>query len=152
MASGELSKAIARLRLLLADIKSKERELEGLVRQFQAQLQRTPGQAVYTNLPLDTLLMAMGEMQERLNHAQMTLQHLLAIKQRVERELEALELTLRIQEAKGELASLRKRVRETGVMDEATSLEIQRLEALISEYSQRAARTITGPQGQEGRP
>ena len=41
MAMPEMQKAMARLRLMLASIKGKEDELNGLKRQFQRQLDRT---------------------------------------------------------------------------------------------------------------
>lgn len=142
----QLEKAIARLRLLLAEVRQREADLERQVEQFRAQLRRAPAQALYSPLPLETLLMAMGEVQERLGHAEMTLQHLRAIKERARRELEALELTLRIQQAQEELQTLRERARRGGEDEEVLQGEIRRLEALISEYSQRAARTITHPE------
>jgi len=150
MSGQPLEQAIARLRLLLVEIRQKETDLQRQVEQFRAQLERAPAQALYSPLPLETLLMVMGEVQERLGHAQMTLQHLRAVKERVRRELQALELTQRVQQARAELQTLRERAQREA--DEGLLEEIRRLEALISEYSQRAARTITRPEEGEGAP
>ena len=64
----QLRQATARLRLFLAEIKSREEQLDGMVRQFQAQLDRLPRQAIYGRTTLDLALSAMAEIQERLDH------------------------------------------------------------------------------------
>ncbi len=46
MTMPEMQKTITRLRFLLASIKGKEEELEGLSRQFRRQLERAPSYAV----------------------------------------------------------------------------------------------------------
>ncbi|MBI4336941.1 MAG: hypothetical protein HY683_03830 [Chloroflexi bacterium] len=140
MPGQELTKAIARLRLLLSTVESKLKELDEAIRQFQAQLARAPGQAIYSSYPLEGVLAAMAEVQERLNAAQTARQHLLAIQQRVQAELDALRLTQRVQEVKEELAKLQEQPDS-----ERVAQEVQRLEALIDDYSQQAARAITQP-------
>ena len=140
MAVPEMQKAIAKLRLTLAGIRGKEEELEGLSRQFRRQLERAPSYAVHGGSSLDAALSAMGEIQERLDGVEARRGHLAAIK---ERELQALQLTDRIEHAKAELAALKKRSRTGGSPDEEAG-RIGELERFVQEASIRAAESITG--------
>ena len=139
----QLRQATARLRLFLAEIKSREEQLDGMVRQFQAQLDRLPRQAIYGRTTLDLALSAMAEIQERLDHARVTRQHLLAIKQKAADELRALELTQQVEEAKEALRDLKARVVSANQTDNDVASEVRRLEEFIAEYSKRAERSIT---------
>ena len=76
--------------------------------------------------------------QERLDQAERTFHHVRTIKQLAPTCRGALQLTHAIQQAQRELASLQGQ----GAQDEATLQEIQRLELLITGYSQQAARSI----------
>jgi len=69
-----------------------------------------------------------------LNHLEKTLRRLRGIKKRAEEELECLELTRSIEQAKAELASLQSQ-------DEKEA-EIRRLEQFISEASKKASESI----------
>ena len=140
MAVPEMQKAIAKLRLTLAGIRGKEEELEGLSRQFRRQLERAPSYAVHGGSSLDAALSVMGEIQERLDGVEARRGHLAAIK---ERELQALQLTDRIEHAKAELAALKKRSRTGGSPDEEAG-RIGELERFVQEASIRAAESITG--------
>jgi hypothetical protein len=71
-----MQKAINRLRLLVASIKGKEDEMDGLVRQFKRQLERAPRHAIHGGNPLETTLSIMGEIQERLDAAVKVRTHL----------------------------------------------------------------------------
>ncbi len=139
----QLRQATARLRLTLAEIKGREEQLDGMIRQFRTQLSRLPRQAIYERTTLDLALSAMAEIQERLNHAQATRQHLLAIKQRATDELSALELTQKVEEAKEVLRDLKARAGTSRAMDESVVAEMKRLEQFIAEYSKQAERAIT---------
>jgi hypothetical protein len=142
MAVPEMQKAIARLRLMLATIRSKEAELEGLRRDFQGQLDRAPASVIQVNSPLELSLAAMGEIQERLDDVALKLRHLAAIKTRVQSELDALELTTRIETAKGELAVLKSRDGNSGLGD-AERKEMRDLERFIQDASAQAGQAIT---------
>ena len=83
----QLRQATASLRMVLAEIKAREEQLDGMIRQFRAQLDQLPRQAIYGRANLDLALSAMSEVQERLSHAQGDRQRLLAIKQKATDEL-----------------------------------------------------------------
>ena len=138
----EMSKTIARLRLLLASIKGKEEELSSTRRQFQRQLEGAPNFAIQGN-PLDATLSIMSEIQERLDDADVMREHIEAIRARAEAELEALELTNKIEQAKSDLATLKAR-EDSGDAGEPERQEIQELERFIKEASLRAGQAITG--------
>jgi hypothetical protein len=136
----EMQKAINRLRLLVASIKGKEDEMDGLVRQFKRQLERAPRHAIHGGNPLETTLSIMGEIQERLDAAVTARAHLDMIKRQAENELEALNITGRVNDVKKELAQL-KLGREAG--QDVDLDRISELERFIEDASNRAARAIT---------
>jgi hypothetical protein len=136
----EMQKAINRLRLLVAAIKGKEDEMDGLVRQFKRQLERAPRHAIHGGNPLETTLSIMGEIQERLDAAVTARAHLDMIKRQAENELEALNITGRVNDVKKELAQL-KLGREAG--QDVDLDRISELERFIEDASNRAARAIT---------
>ena len=143
----QIRQTTARLRLLLAELRGREDELDVMIRQFRAQLDRIPRQAIYGRTSLDLALSAMAEIEERLDHAQNDRQHLLAIKQRAADELGALEITRQVEEAKEDLKDLKTKLLPGDNVDEGVAAEVRRLEEFIVEYSKRAERTITsGPQ------
>lgn len=140
MTMPEMMKAMSKLRMALASIRDKERELDGLRRQFQRQLARTRTHAIYGASSLDASLGIMDEVQERLDNVETRRQHLDSIKKRAQEELAALELTNKIERAKAELGALKARV-------DASSGDRQRIEELeqfIESASLRAAEAITG--------
>ena len=114
-----------------------------MIRQFRTQLDRLPRQAIYGRTTLDLALSAMAEIQERLDHAQLTRQHLLAIVQKATDELRALELTQQIEEAKCALEELIAQAQPAGQTDEKVAAEVRRLEEFIAEHSKQAERDIT---------
>ena len=75
----ELEKMVLRIRMMLAMIKSKEEELDSQRAEFANQLLRIQGYALYGNIALDSSLLLVEE-------------------------LECLELTRSIEQAKAELA------------------------------------------------
>ena len=138
----QIRQETARLRLVLAEIRGREEQVDNLIRQFRTQLNRLPRQAIYSRTTLDAALSAMSEIQERLDHALMTRQHMEAIKRRASGELTALELTQRVEEAKDALAELKSRYGSDPQKEDAVA-EMRRLEGFIAEYSKKAERTIT---------
>ena len=143
MPAPEMQKTIARLRMLLATIKGKEKELEELSQQFHRQLSRAPFYSIHGGNPLDATLGIMGEIQERLDQVERLRKHLTAIKLRAQDELQALELTVKVERAKAELGSLKRR-RSAGEITQELEDEIQRLERFIEEASIQAGQAITG--------
>ncbi len=139
----EMNQAMARLRLVLAEIHHRETQLEQQIRQFRLQQQRLPRQAIYGRAPLDLSLAALGEVEERLDDARANHKRLLSIKKRAEEELKALELTRQVEDAKAALRTVRQQARVSGEADGEASAEIRRLEQFIAEYSKVAERAIT---------
>ena len=140
MTMPEMMKAMSKLRMALASIRDKERELDVLRRQFQRQLARTRTHAIYGHSSLDASLGIMDEVQERLDSVETRRKHLDSIKKRAQEELAALELTNKIERAKAELGALKARV-------DASAEERQRIEELeqfIESASLRAGEAITG--------
>jgi len=153
--------AIARLRLFLADIEGKEKQLQTMRRQFRDQMERVIGFALYREASVDQTLSMLTDVDEREQAVELTLQHLVRLRDRVRAEIESLELTRGIEAAKLELADLesRKARLEAGATamessaggseaNESPSLEelraeIRRLQALIHEASDRAIRSLT---------
>ncbi len=139
MTMPEMMKAMSKLRMALASIRDKERELDGLRRQFERQLARTRTHAIYGASSLDAALGIMDEVQERLDDVENRRQHLDSIKKRAQEELAALELTNKIERAKAELRDLRRR----GEAPEDRQ-RMDELEQFIESASLRAAEAITG--------
>jgi hypothetical protein len=138
---------IARLRLLLADVASRERSLEDQRRTLREQQNKLVTFSMYGDSSLDSVLGMLGDVQERLGHVELTSQSLAAIRKRAEYELESLQLTKGIEEAKALLLDLQARqAAPIGTADALSPDEIQaeiaRLRALINEASERAAQNI----------
>ena len=131
---------IARLRLLLADIASRERGLEDQRRVCREQQNKLVTFSMYGDASLDSVLAMLADVQERLTHVEATAQSLAAIRRRAEFELESLQLTKGIEEAKVLLHQLQ--ARPSDATDLETREEIARLQALINEASERAAQNI----------
>ena len=140
MAISQLEQAMATLRLGLAEMRNKEKQLDQLVNQFQTQLRRVPRQVVYGQGALDMSLAAMSEIEERLDDAMANRRRLLAIKDTATQELEALQLLKRVDEARSKLASL-KRSGTSGNDD--VSDEVRQLENFIAANSRQAEQAIT---------
>ena len=142
MSTSQLQIAMSSLRLRLAEIQSKEDQVETLVSQFRTQLRRLPRQVVYGTISLDASLTAMGEIEERLNDALASHRRLLEIKKTAVFELEALERVRQVDEARRCLSSLKQQTRSSGE-DQEASAEILRLEKFIAGHSKRAELAIT---------
>jgi hypothetical protein len=138
---------IARLRLLLADVTARERGLEDQRRTFREQHNKLVTFSMYGDSSLDSVLTMLADVQERLTHIEARSESLSAIRKRAEIELESLQLTKGIEEAKVLLQELQ--ARQAAPLDAAGALspaeiqaEIARLQALINEASERAAQNI----------
>jgi hypothetical protein len=132
---------IARLRLLLADLTAREAALEEQRRTCREQHHKLITFSMYGDSSLDSVLAMLADVQERLNHVEATSKSLAAIRNRAENELESLQLTKGIEEAKVLLLELQ--AKQAGAIDAAEiQAEIARLRQLINEASERAAKTI----------
>ena len=140
MATSQLEQTMANLRLGLAEMRNKEEQLDAQISQFQTQLRRLPRQVVYGQTSLDSSLTAMGEIEERLEDAVANRRRLLEIKKTATQELEALELLKRVDEARSQLAGLKKNGRSDA---EDAQHEIRRFEAFIAANSRQAEQAIT---------
>ncbi len=166
----ELEKRLGLLRLLLADIKSKQGQLAEIEGQYRAQLSRIVDFVVYREGDVANALSLMAEVQGKLNEVLQTATHLKMIESRAMTELDVLKLTRQVADARSQLAELELRQRElssrlelfsgqmTAVAGEMerpiedirtvqfevvdVQGEIARLNELISEASERAARMI----------
>jgi hypothetical protein len=161
----KLDVMIARLRLLLADTAAKEQQLATLRRQLRDQLERLVTYSLYGDAELDRSLALMTDVEQRLEQADMDSRHLQRIRERAERELESLQLTKGVEEAKARLAALHQQkvqveqalqgVAAPGAStldlasaaklrqaESALDEEIRRLQHDINEASERAARSI----------
>ena len=142
MSTSQLQQTVATLRISLAEIENKERQLESMITQFRTELRRLPRQVIYGHTGLDASLSALGEIEERLADATAVRRRLATIKKATTDELAALESVKQVGEARNSLADLKRRVRIYGE-DAETVAEIRRLEAFIAEHSKRAELTIT---------
>ena len=139
MSVSQLEKAMANLRIGLAEIENKEAQLDAQIAQFRQQLRRVPRQAIYGQASLDASLAAMGEIEERLADSEGVKRRLLRVKATAQQELEALTVLKQVDEARTTLAGLRK----SGAGDAETAAEIRRLEEFIAVQGKRAEQAIT---------
>ena len=139
MSVSQLEKAMADLRIGLAEMENKEAQLDAQITQFRQQLRRVPRQAMYGQASLDASLAAMGEIEERLVDAEGVRRRLLQIKSSTQHELEALTVLKQVDEARTTLAGLKR----VAAPDEATAADIRRLEEFIAVNSKRAEQAIT---------
>lgn len=147
----QIDTAIARLRLLLADVSARLESAAGLERQCREQLQRIVEHGVRGEAPVDAVLGMLEDVEERMRSAQARRRHLELFRDALSAELESLLLTRGIARAREELSSLQAEVERLGnePADEGAArrvegllVEIERLQAAINEASERAARTL----------
>jgi hypothetical protein len=131
--------AIARLRLLLADLSAREASLDAQRRTAREQQRKLVQFSLYGDATLDSVLSMLADVDERQQSCEALGRSLHAIRQRAENELESLQLTKGIEAARVQLAQLQA---TPGPLTPETQSEIARLRALINEGSERAARTI----------
>jgi hypothetical protein len=168
----ELEKRISHLRILLADIQGKRAQLTEMESQYSAQLTRIVEFVVYREGDVGNALSLMTEVQAKLDEVVQTTAHLGMVENKANMELEVLLLTKRVAEARSQLggllerqqelaarlSALSDRVEEEGAMptleEEVAQIEeirviynevegeIARLHSLITDASDRAARTV----------
>lgn len=143
----KLDLTIARLRLLLADVTARENAIEGQRATFRDQYDKLITFALYGDTTLDSVLTMMGDVEERIQHVEANGRALAALRVRAERELESLQLTKGIEEAKSLLAQLKVQEQEatepgSPLTRDEIQAEIVRLQALIAEASERAAKSL----------
>ena len=139
MSVSQLEKAMANLRIGLAEMENKEAQLDAQITQFRQQLRRVPRQAMYGQASLDASLAAMGEIEERLADAEAVRRRLLQIKSSTQQELEALIVLKQVDEAKTKLTALKR----SSPTDEGTLAEIRHLEDFLAVQGKRAEQAIT---------
>jgi len=132
---------IARLRLLLADVHAREAGIEDQRRVAREQQAKLVTFSIYGDATLDSVLAMLADVEERLAHFEAVARSLGAVRKRAEVELESLQLTKGIEEAKVLMRELKEQQAASPSPDELQS-EIARLQALINEASERAAQTI----------
>ena len=108
----ELGKRIGMLRLLLADVHSKQAQLDEMQAQYRAQLARIVDFVVYKDGDVSNALSLMSEVQSKLSEVTQTAAHLAQIADKANLELEVLVLTKRVSEARSQLAELEARQKE----------------------------------------
>ena len=69
MSTSQLQRTMAIIRISLAEIDGKERQLESMISQFRTQLRRLSRQLIDGKTGLDASLSSMGEIEERLSDA-----------------------------------------------------------------------------------
>jgi chromosome segregation ATPase len=166
----EIERRMALLRLMLADITSREDHCQANLQQLQAQQQRVIDFAVQRNASVASALSLLAETEERQRQEEMTLRHLHALRQRAQGELDALRLTRGVSDAQKRLAELETRRQallqaaseqhsseapqatpppptQAGELGEIEA-EIAELKQLIDDASTSAARTLS-QQGRE---
>jgi len=142
MSASQLQQTMAILRMSLAEIDNKERQLESMISQFRTQLRRLPRQVIYGKTGLDASLSSMGEIEERLSDSTSTLRRLQVIKKATLDELAALESVKQVSEARRSLADLKRAIRDYPD-DPQTLSQVRRLESFITEHSKMAEMAIT---------
>jgi hypothetical protein len=140
----KLDLTIARLRLLLADVGAREAALEDQRRTCLDQRDKLITFSLYGDTTLDSVLTMLADVEERLMAVESRARALRLIRERAARELESLQLTKGVEEAKVLLSELQARQAESLLGGGAPSAaeiqaEISRLQALINEASERAA-------------
>lgn len=154
----QLDQSIARLRLFLVEIEAREAHVQGVRRQFRDQLERVITHALYRGPSLDQALAMMADVEQRGQATEQLAQHLGRLHARVEAELESLQLTKNVEDAKTELAELEARKAQleasgVGIVEAGGSslpsldglrAEIRRLQSLINEAGERALQTLAG--------
>ena len=138
---------IARLRLLLADITARDASVASQLQTFREQREKLITFSLYGDTTLDSALSMLVDVEERSAHGEAIQRALQSVRHRAEAELESLQLTKGIEEAKALVSQLQARQAEAadaqgGLSAEQIQSEIARLQALIQEASERAAKSI----------
>ena len=160
----EMDRRVGILRLLLADIADRERQVDEARKQLHGQLRRIVDFTVQFNGGVSNALASMAEVEDRLGQQEATLRHLALLRERTRGELHALIVTRDIAEAQRRLAELEAQraqllsptLGDAPAQDPTSSLaeidaEITSLRAAIEAASAAAARSLAnGESGQRG--
>ena len=143
----KLDLTIARLRLLLADVTAREAALDDQRRTCRDQRDKLITFSMYGDSSLDSVLSMLEDVEERLAQVEAKARSLAAVRKRATDELESLQLTKGVEEAKVLLSELQARQAEPvgspgALSPEEIQAEIARLQALINEASERAAKSL----------
>ena len=137
---------IARLRLLLADLSARESAQRNQRLTFLDQREKVLQFSLYGDGTLDNAMAMLADVEERVEQTEATLRSLTMVRERAERELEQLQITKGIEEARRLLNQLQARQAAGEDAEPLTGDEMQaeiaRLQLMIHEASERAARTI----------
>lgn len=154
----KLDLTIAHLRLRLADIEARMEQIRALRRQYEEQFRRVVNHSLYGEAELDRILALMQEIEERRADVEATARRLEVLEQRTRQELDSLQITKGIEEAKAELLDLQarklaldQRLAQPSPEDVLVRLraeqaylvsEMRRLQQQIAEGSELAARAL----------
>jgi len=113
--------------------------LNQMLRECRTQTNKLLNFTLYGESPLDMSLTMLGEVDDRLEQSLKQLKRLKMIRERLESEIESLQLTKRVEDLKAELSLLT----SGGSSDQAQrSQRIEELQSEINEVSERAARSL----------
>lgn len=136
-----INASLARLRLLLRSVEQRQQESQRRFNFLRQQFRRIPTLAVNGHLNVETYLAAVAESRRRMSNLEQELQDLEELRTRVQKEIHAFDLTLRIQQTQTDLAHLREQARWDSRPELAD--EILRLDVLAQELVLEAGRSIT---------
>ena len=147
----EMDRRVGFLRLMLADIANRERQVGEGTKQLQAQLTRVADVTVQFNGSVAGALGAMAEIEEQLAQQATLQRHLGMLRQRARAELDALLVTRDIASARDRLAELETQ-RQAIAPDAPDAVqrladidtEMHELRASIEAASAAVARSLTG--------
>lgn len=158
----KIDATLSRIRLLLADIEQRETLNRALRDQYAAQRQRVLQASLYGEVDLNTILGLLDDVDRKATEVERLARLLALLRQRAEQELRSLSLTRQAEDAKAELSQLRRRESEIATELAADQVsgqgptreelqaeqaglarEVARLQALIAEASELAARTFS---------
>ena len=140
---------IARLKLLLAEVSGKREVLTSTRQQYQDQIARLVSFAVHEDGGVDRTLAMMMDVDARLRELDRQEHYLHLIEEKARRELESLQLTKLIDEARARIAVLRQQQHSVEGGDDGRDAdwlagEIRRLEGVIAQASGAAVKSISG--------
>jgi ribosomal protein L29 len=147
----KLDLTIARLRLLVAEVRARESASRAQRDTFLAQRDKLItfamyGDPRYGDTSMDSVVAMLSEVDDRISDSEKASRVLSLLRERIERELESLQLTKGVEEARLQLTALVAQQAEGGDASPLTPEEIRgeiaRLQLLINEASERAARSI----------
>lgn len=148
----KLDLTIARLKLLLAEIDGKREALQATRHQYQEQITRLVNFAVHDDGGVDRTVTMLMDVDARLQDLTRQDHYLSQIRASAQRELDSLQLTKLIEEARAQLAVLRQQLGGSAAVHDLSAAqpgsdriaqEIRRLEEVIAQASGAAAKSIS---------